>query len=1357
MFLTTIRRLTIVLLMLMQTISMSLSSQNIEASIKHYRLEDGLPSRLVYKTIQDHDGFIWIATFGGLVKFDGENFERYIIDSVYHKNIQYREIKTVFCDSHNNIWVGNHGLNLLNRNTKTFESFRNNPNDTNSLGNDLVKDIIEDKNGNIWLGHYNGVSMFDIKKRTFKNYNIPASFVHSLAEDTDGNIWIGSFHQGLYKLNPNKNTIVNYRSNNTEHSIGNNNIKDILLDEKGNIWLATWGGGLNRYNKQSDDFTQYKQYDHKLEYNANNVNALFIDKEDKFWIGTDNGIYLFDRKQYQFKPFYNNNSIDNTKQEKVISSITNDLQGNLWFSGNDGIIYYNQANSNLKFYQNDIIFNPQNRVSKIFNLNNQIYYLNLGTGFFEWDISNNSVHFFKDEKIIHHDKIKRFWKLSDRHLIITLPNQINTIYKKYLIGNNDKSILSNKILNISNDTFGNYWIQYDSILYYSVLNPDKNLVLHETYDKINSLGENKWPANNLIVDNNNNVWSSFWNVLFKYNISTKQIKKFPSLMNGLSSPVFINCVADKLGNVWFATLYGLDKYNYKNDSFVTFNTDNGLPDNNILHIIQDPNDNLWLLTSLGIVSFNPITEELKIFDKNNGLPENIFSTGTLTQNGKISICSERGMLVFDPLSINLNRTIPKIYITRFLINNEIIKINNNSILQNDILYTKEIKLKYNQTNITLEFASLNYINPEKNQYSYCLKQGKNDSCKWIPLGTANRVNFNKLEHGEYIFKIRGSNNDGIWNMEGAELLIKVLPPFYKTYWFLTVMILIIISLIVLAFVGRVRMLQNQKNELEKLVKKRTSELTEQASVLIKLNATKDKLFAIIGHDLKNPFQAIIGLTYQLEETASIEKAKGIVKSIGYTVKNTADILENILNWARTQLRLIIPSNDKIHLHQLITNAIEFFKLNLQKKNISIVTNIPNQICLITDKNMLLTIIRNIIGNAIKYTDFNGSIEINADVNNSTLKLSFTDNGIGMNQQQIEKILSFSEYPSEIGTDGEKGTGLGLLICKDFIEKINGQLFIESELGKGSKFTISLPIENYEDVGTSVQKDPINEIEECITDKDDLLSIEEEKQNAEFLNSIQKEDRVILLIEDNRDIRMSILTQLNKYFKTEYAIDGEKGLEKAFETIPDLIISDVMMPGLDGYELCKLLKSDIRTSHIPVIMLTARTEERSQLTGIISGADDFLTKPFVPNILIARIRNLITQRALLRDKFSKEFILQPSGIPISGSETKFLSTALEIVEKNIDNLNFTVDSFSEQMGLSYMQLYRKMESITGQTPLLFIKSIRLKMALQLIEKTELNITEIALRVGFNDPSHFSKSFKEIFQIPPKQYLLQKRKK
>jgi signal transduction histidine kinase/DNA-binding response OmpR family regulator len=605
-----------------------------------------------------------------------------------------------------------------------------------------------------------------------------------------------------------------------------------------------------------------------------------------------------------------------------------------------------------------------------------------------------------------------------------------------------------------------------------------------------------------------------------------------------------------------------------------------------------------------------------------------------------------------------------------------------------------------------------------------------------------------------------------------------LPPFWQTWWFRTLVVLLIIAIIVAVFISRTRQLEMKKQELTKLVEERTLELREsnalleerqkeilsqkevlevQADKLKILNSTKDKFFSIIGHDLINPISGINSLTSILKTNEIAKKSKEgikIINLIADSSKNVFFLLKNLLTWSQSQSEGLKADSLNLDLFKIVEESIQLLQVNIEGKHIQIINEVKSNTIIYADLNMITTVVRNLLSNAIKFTHNLGTVMIYSLESENSVQITIADTGIGMDEKTIDKLFRIDQQLTSKGTAGEGGTGLGLIICKEFVEKNNGSISVESSPGQGSKFMVALPKGNGAVADIQELAQPIDEGNNQLNNEEQYNSLEkfEEDEVNLFLQSIKKEERIILVIEDLPEIRFNIKKSLEPYFIVEVAEDGKAGLQKANEILPDLIISDIVMPEMNGFELCTILKSDINTSHIPIILLTSRSSDNSQLTGISIGADDYIIKPFKTQFLLARVKNLIVQRNRLREKFSQEFIIGPNNVMVSNSEEDFLATAIEVIERHIDESEFSVFEFCKELGMGQTQLNRKLKALTGHQTVGFIRYIRLKRAAQYLTNSEMNVNEIATIVGFNNMSYFSKSFQKQFGMLPKQYSL-----
>jgi len=801
-------------------------------------------------------------------------------------------------------------------------------------------------------------------------------------------------------------------------------------------------------------------------------------------------------------------------------------------------------------------------------------------------------------------------------------------------------------------------------------------------------------------------------------------------------------------------------------------------------ILEDENGYFWISTNKGLSRFQPETGEFRNYDSKDGLQSNEFNRNAYYKDkkGKMYFGGVNGLNAFFPHDMIDNPIPPKVVISGLYIYNKAVHINeeiNGDIILDKPIYTEDkIILSHRNKVITLEFAALHYSSPEKNKYQYQL-EGFDPT--WINTDAKNRqVTYTNLPTGTYIFKVKASNSDGIWNEKGTRLELKILPPFYQTWWFRFVIALIFISIIVAFYYYRLSRINKRNKILEALVKERTSEierkneaLSRQADnlqeinlllsekqeeikaqagdlensnqELIKLNATKDRLFSIIGHDLKNPFQSILNSTSVLFEDK--ETLNEIQKVSVEILKNSSteafNLLTNLLEWAKAQTGNLQFNPEVFSINKCIQHVLDLLKLTALNKGIIITYQHEGDEYIYADRNMISTVLRNLINNAIKYSHLSGKIEIVVSIYENKHHVKIKDKGIGIDKEIMGHIHSNQQTSSQPGTMGETGTGLGLKICSDFIRIHNGTIDAEENGDMGSCFTIKIPY--YKEKITKYLLDSKNGNHEDINEIGLL-----QPKNADITAPIINEGKTILLVEDNTNIRTNLKYYLSRYFIIEEAVDGIEGIEKSKSLMPDLIISDVMMPRMDGFELCNQIKTNQETSHIPVILLTAQNSEEFQKRGLGIGADDYLNKPFNPDLLLLRIKNLIKSRDELKRRFGKEITLQPKDISITSLDETFLNKAISIIETNISDVNYSVEQFSEDIGMSHVQLYRKLKALTNESPSDFIRTIRLKRAAQLLSKSGMTVAQVNFEVGFKDPSYFSKCFKKQFGVSPSEY-------
>ena len=696
--------------------------------------------------------------------------------------------------------------------------------------------------------------------------------------------------------------------------------------------------------------------------------------------------------------------------------------------------------------------------------------------------------------------------------------------------------------------------------------------------------------------------------------------------------------------------------------------------------------------------------------------------------------SSKGFIRFHPDSIKINQFIPPVVITSFKI------FNKEAILDTTISIKRIINLPYSENNISFEFASLDYTSPAKNQYAYKLEGFDKD---WTYCGTRRNVSYTNLDYGSYLFRVKGSNSEGVWNETGASISIIITPPWWRTWWAYSSYILIFsFSLYVIRRYEMNRLRLKDKVKMDEAVLKEREEMDKM----------KSNFFANISHEFRTPLTLILGPIKQISERLKDNKTKNEL-NIAY---NNAGKLLRLVNQL-LDLSKVESGNMKLQaVPQNIVSVIKVLIISFspyaERKKIKLkFDSTEEEIIAYIDKEKIEKIVTNILSNAFKFTPEGGIIELKLSNNLEYVNISIRDTGIGIPKEKISKIFDRFYQVDETNKKEYEGTGIGLALSKELIELHKGKIKIESTEGEGSIFTISISLSKKlyteEEICNSVKSNKVDT--DLIPESRFFEATKKEKIDANMI--IETEQPILLLVEDNSDVRSYIRENLEKEYTVLEAVDGEDGLKKSIEHIPDLIISDIMMPKMDGFQLCKKLKTDERTSHIPVILLTAKAAIQDKIEGFETGADEYIMKPFEPDELKARIKNLIEQRKRIHEHFKKHGLIELEESKITSADKKFLKKVFDTVTKNMSNPSFNVETLSELIAVSRSVLHKKVVSLIGEPPVELIRRIRVTRGAELIEKKYGNISEIALEVGFNNPAHFSEYFKMQFGVTPSQYL------
>jgi signal transduction histidine kinase/DNA-binding response OmpR family regulator len=1350
----------------------SMFSQNRFENYQFRSIQETTSKRAISSIIQDSNGFIWIGTNGaGLYRYDGVNYFGYQYSQKKSGSVNSNFIYATFVDSSNNLWVGtDEGLCLYNRDLDNFTKI--NIQDVITKGYDqpiTVKTIIQDNNGNLILGTY-GFGLFKLNIKTLKaslvqsellnkpNFLIKCSVqnkqgiiyvgtsygfleidlkgkvsqvykdkfkrepiledVESLVVDKLGYIWLGTVSNGLMKIKPETD---NYQFEN--YFITKNKILSILQSTKDYIVCGTENDGLLVVNYKGEVVQKYLHTKYNnFSLKSNSVWSLYEDKEERLWLGYFNmGLGVFDKPNNKFNAVESLVNNDNSLQTSNVTSVVKDKKGNLLISNEGGglDIYSLSAKSFIHV-----------------NKNNQNYYSGLEA---------------TDIQTIFIDSKQNIWIGSWDRGIYFLKNG-TTRFINYNTTNTG-GLKSNRIFSFSEDSKGRIWIgSFIKGLHY--FDTKSNKFVHcESKPFVDSTLDNAF-IRKVFVDSDDVVWVG--TILGLYQVSLKPDSSFKvtAMSDGMlknrtkhiSIQTILSIYESNDKTVWIGTDgAGLFSYNKKNKSFTNYNDFPGFEEKSVRAIISDNNGYLWVSGGSGLTKLDFKNKKSTNYTKDDGLIVNDFNNNAVFKdgNGELYFGSYEGVNYFNPNQIKKTEKAPRLYFSDFKLFNNSIKPNEDSSpLTKVISQTKAITLNHTQSVFTIEYVGINYNYSKKNQYAYYLDGFEK---KWNYVGNTRTATYTNLAPGDYVFKVKSANADGTWNNVPLELKIKILPPWYKTYW----AYLLYISILVFVLIYLNRIYQNRFKAKQAILLEQ-----EKTTQLEKLNNKKLQFFTNISHEFRTPLTLIINPLEDILRTKNLSPdIYNKLKTIHKSSDRLSRLINELMDFNKLQFNKIFLQVKKIEVVAFTKEIIDYFKEEAATRKITIqfepaVDELEDWL----DPQMVEKIIFNIISNAFKFTPDNGTITISIDRLDAEKSLLIDDNvtpsfaitikdtGSGIRKKDLKRIFDRFYQVNNVNKVYYGSTGIGLEVVKEFVELHKGKIEVESELGEGTKFTVIFPL------GKSFynKNEIINEKHKLENNKNKLLfETQISHANGSGFTEETKEEvakpYTVLIVEDNTELRNYLKQELSKTYKILVAENGKKGYELAVQKLPDLIITDVIMPVMDGLQMCKNIKADLKTSHIPLLMLSAKAMVQDRLEGIDSGADIYLSKPFELDILKSSLAQLITSRQIMFKKFY-------TGITKLGKEkttsldNEFIQKVLHYINENISDSQMSVELLSSKIFLSRSQLYRKIKTLTGVSANEFVRNVRLEKAKQLIEQGNSNINEISYKVGFTSPSYFTKCYK-----------------
>lgn len=1382
------------IILIISTFLISLESLAQDLTFRQITSEDGISQSEVYCFLQDSRGYMWIGSLYGLNRYDGYTIETFNMSEEDPNGLIHNTINCLAEDKFGRIWIGtSEGMNVYD---PVSERMLKMPDFYSGKQINIVDLFADDRN--LWIGTSRGLFRMSIPVKQMDELRLQNisqkiryveleingatilnTYVWKVLKSYDGQIWIGT-RDGLGSFNYDTDQPEHYLFHEISGELSNvNSILSLAEDRNNNIWIGTRKQGLYRYNRSSGGVSLFLA-DRSQPNSFGNIKSIVTDKQGNLWAGSITGGVVRIEADQLLEDVPRMQLIRNN--EFHVGSINSSMIRSLYVS-EEGIVWIGTIGSGINLYSpNENRFNlhrippdektgeRNNFIRAICPVEEKIVWLGLhNSGLYKYDEAIDRFTHMGPEKgytvfdIQPVDK-NHIWMATGTgaRLVRTYETEVDIVNTLDPAAKEDLPAYS-ACFNIEKCT--------ESVFYIGSITGIIRAELDENY-RIQSTSYNVYsdfsiPTRNVRVlhyDPDANVlWAGsegfgLSQIFLDENLYPDSIQNYLHIhgdTTSLSSDYIRSLCFDRDRNLWIGTYDGLNRAILQEATgsyvFRSWKIDDGLPNNMIQSIEEDSEGNLWIGTNGGLSKYVRDDERFFNYRISDGLQSNEFSehTSFFSENGKMYFGGINGFNVFDPRQIASSPAFPAVNITGFYLRNQPVKageeVKSHMLLERSIDYTDSIILRPGENDLRFDFSAMYYTNPQKINYMYKLEGYDQD---WVVTDAMERnANYTNLPYGKYEFKVKASNSKDLWNDASTSLFIQIKTPYALRWWAFAIYLLIFV-LGVLYFT---------RYSIIKITTKRKLVLdNEHNQRLHELDVMRTRFFINISHDLRTPLTLISGPVDSILKNFSLStELRSHIDLVKKSTKRLRYLIEQLLDTRKVETGKLNPCPSPVNIVEFIRTESEYFHLEMKRKGIrfKIESSVP-VIEAWVDPDMMGKVVFNLLSNAIKFTsDEQIAIKVSeipkgnsanipgALQEQDLVKIEFIDHGKGMPEEKTSKI--FERFYQDAEHPGS-GYGIGLSHTKDLIDAHNGTIQVQSRPGKGTTFTIYLPV-LYDFEGNANH-------ESFAQPHPETMHVDHDQEIVQKIAPDGSNDKqCILIVEDNIDLQNYLVSSLVSEYKIQQASDGEEGLNIALQESPDLIVSDINMPNMDGYELCKLVKSNKRTSHIPVILLTARVDDASRYKGLDTGADDYITKPFDTEYLRLRITNILKTREQLRNLFQQNMDLEPSAVTVTSADDKFLRQLMEKIEEGIPEPDFKVDTLEKELGISHTHFYRKVKSLTGCSGKELLQNMRLKRAIDLLgQNKQLRISEIAYMTGFNNPKYFSKCFKERYRVTPSEY-------
>ena len=1300
---------------------------------KNLSIRNGLSQNTVNAILQDRKGFMWLGTKDGLNRYDGLSFRKFKHDAANPRSIGNSFITSLYEDFNGNIWVGTDaGVYIYYPEKEAFEEF-----DCQSLEKTRIERSVSmiagDKQGRVWIAvEAQGMFCYDTRQKLLRNYPLSeiSSNIKCFTFDSGGTLWLGFYGDGLYYSKDNLATVHPYGSpEDGKREFEGGVITKIVQGNYNCLYIGSVKEGVSELNLTSGQVRNLLAIDESGE--SIFCRDLLPYSDNELWIGTESGIYIYNLRTAQFihlrASLYDSYSLS----DNAIYALYKDREEGLWIGSYfGGVDYYpRQYTYFAKYYPKNIANSLHGkRVREFCRADDGTLWI--GTedgGLNHFNPKTKEFHFFEPSAgftNIHGLCMdgSHLWVGTFSKGLRVIDTRTGVILRTYTEGHTSHSLNDNSIFSICRTSAGEIYLG----TLFGLLRYNRT---QDNFDRIPEL--NGKFVYDIKEDSYGNLWlATYANGAYCYDVSARRWKNYvfdAEDEKSLPYDKVLSVFEDSYRQIWLTTQGGgFCLFHPDTETFTRYGLKDGLPNDVVYQIVEDDDRFLWLTTNNGLVRFDPKTMEMKVFSTANGLPTNQFNyrSGFKDEAGNIYLGSINGFVAFDPRTFAENRQVPAVAITDFLLFNKEVPVGEtDSPLKSSITFSDKVVLTADQNSFSFRIAALSYQAPRMNKLMYKL-EGFDEG--WLTIGESPLVTYSNLGYGDYVFKVKASNSDGVWNEQETSLHLSILPPFYLSGWAYCFYVLFFMGcLVCVIFYFKRRNYRKQHRQMEMLEQEKEREVYH----------AKIDFFTNVAHEIRTPLTLIKG---PLENIILKKEVDSETKEDLYIMKQNTERLLNLTNqlldFRKTETRGFRLNFTECDVVAVLRETYLRFTSLAKQKGLDFILELPQE-CFMADVNQeaLTKIISNLLNNGVKYASTYLRISLETDEKVFHIR-TFNDGEMIPDTMKEEIFKPFVRLDKE--DEVTTGTGIGLALSRSLAELHQGSLMME----KGEEvncFCLTLPVN--QDSTITLSAENVSQVEE------NSCGWEQEETDT------KEKKPMILVVEDNPDMLAFIRKQLTTEYSVLTAMNGIEALAVLDNHYVNLVVSDVMMPQMDGFELCKTIKSDLSYSHIPVVLLTAKTNIQSKIEGLELGADADIEKPFSVEYLLANISSLIHNREKLRQTFAKSPFVAANTMALTKADEEFIWKLNDIIQANLHNPEFSMEDMADALKMSRSSFYRKIKGVLDLSPNEYLRLERLKQAAQLLKEGKSRVNEICYTVGFNSPSYFSKCFLKQFGVLPKDFI------